>query len=61
MVRVDLTMHREALRDEDVEQCVDFMRRGVTELAKRCEFFNGAIPVGKWLVFTVWDQPNRVY
>lgn len=35
VVRVDLTIHREPLTDEDVELCFGAMQRGVQELAKR--------------------------
>ena len=35
MVRVDLTIHREPLTDEDVELCFSAMQQGVQELAKR--------------------------
>ena len=35
MVRVDLTIHREPLTDEDVELCFGAMQRGVQEFAKR--------------------------
>jgi len=35
VVRVDLTIHREPLTDEDVELCFGAMQRGVQEFAKR--------------------------
>eukprot|EP00434_Breviolum_minutum_P008352 symbB.v1.2.007371.t1/scaffold449.1/size202926/1 len=37
VVRVDLTIHREPLTDEDVELCFGAMQRGVQEFAKRPE------------------------
>ena len=35
VVRVDFTIHREPLTDEDVELCFGAMQRGVQEFAKR--------------------------
>ena len=34
-MRVDLRMHRQALSDQDVENCVETIRHGVKELAQR--------------------------
>lgn len=38
VVRVDLRMHREALSDQDVENCIETIRHGVKELAMRPEY-----------------------
>ena len=64
MVRVDLTIHREPLTDEDVELCFSAMQQGVQELAKRhmgriCSTLNALISKARFLRGTGWEVSKR--